>query len=186
MVLIRSLFISPFASLFFSLLLVLNGCGTLSNLQSNPQSKTKIIPVQTRPEDNPRPINNQTDKLENEVKSSERIDIKSENLSDPEASDKLPLSNLPLNSVVDNLLEKAQKAFSLQQWLRVQRILEQAMRLQADRADIYTIYGDLYAQLGVPDQAENMYRRALSLSHKDDGSYTQILAKLKQILNQSN
>lgn len=62
------------------------------------------------------------------------------------------------------LLEKADKAKAAQQWLRAQRILEQAIRIDAKNPIIFMSYGGLYEMMGINEKAVNMYKRALYLS----------------------
>ena len=81
-----------------------------------------------------------------------------------------PSSYEPIASPGDlmtTLLLKAKKAIGLQQWLRAQRSLEQALRVQPKSVETYILYGDVYAGMGLSEKADEMYKRAIFLSDND-------------------
>jgi Flp pilus assembly protein TadD len=68
------------------------------------------------------------------------------------------------SDILPTLLEQAKKAIKLQQWLRAQRTLEQAIRIAPSNPKIFLLYGETYQHLGVLKEAENMYQHALHLA----------------------
>lgn len=72
-------------------------------------------------------------------------------------------------SLVSSLLGKAENALKSRQWLRTQRVLEQALRVEPINPSIFLMYGDLYQEMGAPDKAQSMYKRALYLAKGDQG-----------------
>ncbi len=73
-------------------------------------------------------------------------------------------SSIPSPLIVQSLIERAEKAISMQQWLRAQHALEQAIHISPGGAKVFLIYGDVYFNLGILEQAEQMYLRAISLA----------------------
>lgn len=70
--------------------------------------------------------------------------------------------------LLSTLLGKATKAMKLQQWLRAQRALEQALRINPESSKTYVLYGDVYKGMGLEDKSIEMYKRAIFLSGNDD------------------
>lgn len=71
-------------------------------------------------------------------------------------------------SIISILLSKAIKAQNAQQWLRAQRSLEQAIRIEPNNPAVFFQYGKLYQEMGAIDKAKSMYKRALFLADKND------------------
>lgn len=67
------------------------------------------------------------------------------------------------SNILETLLNKATKAIKAQQWLRAQRILEQALRVKPYHSMTYQLYGEVSAKMGLEEKARSMYLRALSL-----------------------
>lgn len=93
-----------------------------------------------------------------------------------------PNIRFPSSSIVESLLARAEKAMSLKQGLRAQHLLEQAVHIAPGDARIFLVYGDVYLKLGILEQAEQMYRRAISLAGEESAlgfSARQKLSTLK-------
>jgi len=73
-------------------------------------------------------------------------------------------SDIPYPSIIQSLIARAEKAIKMQQWLRAQLILEQALHIAPNNAKVFVIYGDVYLNLGILAQAEQMYRRSITLA----------------------
>lgn len=71
--------------------------------------------------------------------------------------------------VLSSIIDSAKKAINHQQWLRAQRHLEHALRINAKDAEVFYIYADVYKGLGIEEQAINMLKRAkfLAKPHSD-------------------
>jgi tetratricopeptide (TPR) repeat protein len=67
------------------------------------------------------------------------------------------------STILETLLSKATKAIKAQQWLRAQRVLEQALRVKPYHAKTYQLYGEVSASMGLKEKAKSMYLRALNL-----------------------
>ena len=149
-----------------ALFMLLSGCGSHS-IKTPPWTKKNVIPVA----------------VETKADTPESLTYPNTLNSDgpvlPNAIDKK--SDQPANNIIVVLLQKAQKAFSLQQWLRAQHILEQAIRLDPNESKIFMLYGDVYSQIGLREQAKNMYQRALFLAEENSEIKAAALNKLETI-----
>jgi len=164
------------ARYFFALSLMLLAACSHNSIKNSAQDKPHIIPARV----DPKPV------VKHIVKPVVMVpDSKEQNAKTQEASKSTtPLENKPSSephsksTVVTTILDKAQKAIERQQWLRAQRSLEQAIRLEPKNAKIFLLYGDVYLQLGVPDQARNMYQRAQYLAPKNSDIYSEVTNRL--------
>lgn len=146
----------------FSTILLILSTGLLVACQSNSIQQPEIIPVTTsKPSIYTQEINPRREKTEQ----APEIEIQPQAEQDTE------------DDIVSVLLTKAHKAISLKQWLRAQKALEQALRLEPNNARTFLLYGDIYVEIGAPELAKSMYQRALFLSH--EGSDTKKLANTK-------
>ena len=146
----------------------LTACGSRA-IMTSPSDKQKVIPVA----------------IEANTAKPKTLDYPN-NVNNPEPSipnTKERVLELPANNIINVLLDKTQKAISLQQWLRAQHILEQAIRLDPNESKVFMLYGDVYSQIGVREQAENMYRRALFLAKEGSEIHAAALHKLDTISN---
>jgi len=73
-------------------------------------------------------------------------------------------AEIPYPLIIQSLIARAEKAIKMQQWLRAQLILEQALHIAPNNAKVFVIYGDVYLNLGILAQAEQMYRRSITLA----------------------
>lgn len=167
--------LAKYLSLVVTLIFLLNGCEIIS---VNTTDSPELIPAQeTHPQSSP--DQSQDDHLKHQGNQSQ--DNQQATEVEEEAETGKVNSDLPATSIVATLLEKTQKALSLQQWLRAQRYLEQAVRISPYDAAIFMLYGHLYEHLGVPEQATNMYRRALHLAEKRSDIYQRASTKLETL-----
>ena len=100
---------------------------------------------------------------------------------DVEAGDTPLMDEDDETNILQLLLNKGRKAREAQQWLRAQRILEQAIRIEPKNPVIFADYGDLYKQMGITDKAESMYKRALYLAVHNEKLTEQINEKLTSL-----
>ena len=68
------------------------------------------------------------------------------------------------SNILNVLLAKARQASNAQQWLRAQRVLEQAIRISPKNPLLFMEYGNLYQLMGEQEKAKTMYERALYLA----------------------
>jgi len=157
-------------------IIFLTACGSHA-IKTLPSVKQRVIPVV---------IEKNTAGIKKNAEKPEVLDYPS-TIRSPEPP--LPITrdldlDLPSNNIIDTLLVKAQKAFSLQQWLRTQHILEQAIRLDPNESRVFMLYGDVYSEIGVTKQAQNMYQRALYLATEGSEIKATARSKLDVISNQ--
>jgi len=93
-------------------------------------------------------------------------------------------AGIPSPEIVSSLIERAQKAMSKQQWLRAQHALEQALHIAPNDGKVFLNYGDVYLNLGILEQAEQMYRRAISLAGEESALGRSAVNKLNSLLSQ--
>ena len=166
---------------------LLNACSTHS-LNRPAATKPDIIPVQsetldpilTKPSPAASPIKTQkrANTEQTPTEKDQAVELKSGETMTQQTPSKTD------SSVLEVLLEKTQKAIDLQQWLRAQRSLEQAIRLAPTEAKIFLLYGDVYSKLGIPEKAQQMYKRAIYLSASNNeiaGQAQEALAELVKI-----
>lgn len=148
------------------------GCSVLSNTSQQPES---IVPAYSDPDEqqidtqseavlNDEPIeiikmnSQRSPYLDSTAKEAKQKDL---NKKSPPISSR---SELPYPLIVQSLIERAEKAIRMQQWLRAQHILEQGLHIAPNNAKVFLIYGDVYLNLGILAQAEQMYRRSIALA----------------------
>jgi tetratricopeptide (TPR) repeat protein len=126
-----------------SVLSILSACSSLQDKKGPaPVPAKKSINTETKQE--PKPLN--------VFKPSVTQTIRTEDTSPPIRKSEANL--------LSSLLTKADKAIQARQWLRAQRVLEQAIRVDADNPAIFEKYGELYQLMGAEDKARSMYERA--------------------------
>ena len=139
----------------FIVIFLLSACSSHS-IKPVPVSKPVIIPVQNAPAEQ---ANTPKGAITEAVKEINKL------TTTPKKASKLELRTPSPNfTIIDVLIGKAQKAIKLQQWLRAQRSLEQAIHISPSQAQVFFLYGTVYEGLGIPEQAEQMYRRAIFLA----------------------
>ena len=148
----------------FLLGLLLSSCSSVSNKAKSKQ----VIPAYVDPSEREMPDSNQST-LEEDKDSimSESAQKRTLTKASKYILEDKPLGNsrdIPSPEIVRSLIERAEKAITLKQWLRAQHILEQALHIAPSDAKVFLIYGDVYLNLGILDQAEQMYRRARLLA----------------------
>jgi tetratricopeptide (TPR) repeat protein len=165
---------------YMVLVLCLNGCGLLTN---NGQQRQQVIPAYTDPDENQAEVIKMHDKRATTSnypanKSSTAAPIKQKHThTQAKALPHGSSSTLPYPLIVRRLIERAEKAVKLQQWLSAQHILEKGLHIAPNNAKVFLIYGDVYLNLGILAQAEQMYRRSIALA--GDDSLVGRLAKTK-------
>jgi len=167
------------------LVLFLTSCGSL--LTSRDQTSHQVIPAYTDPDEEQSEVQN------NDQGEVIQMNERQSTVSNPvlkKESPELPaqpthakskaqgdVSEMPFPLIVQSLIERAEKAIKMQQWLRAQHTLEQAIHISPNNAKVFLIYGDVYLNLGILEQAEQMYRRSMALA--DEYSPVGRLAKNK-------
>jgi len=170
---------------FIVLVFYLTGCNSL--LTSPDQLNQQVIPAYTDPDEDQ--YDGQVDVIQVEtlqmndrrptsdsMKALPKAPVQQEQTS-AEPQSQGNTSDIPYPSIVQSLIERAEKAIKMQQWLRAQHILEQALHIAPSNAKVFLIYGDVYLNLGILVQAEQMYRRSIALA--DEYSPFRRLAKNK-------
>ena len=143
--------------------------------------KQQIIPAQNPPSSSTKTKDD--DKTSSDKMSSDELDSISKEFEADYSKDTKPLKN---TSILTLLIGKVEKAISLQQWLRAQRNLEQALRLAPQNATLFLLYGNVYTGLGVPEQAQQMFRRALFLADKEGDTASLVKEKLDKLTSKTN
>jgi tetratricopeptide (TPR) repeat protein len=166
------------------LVLFLTGCGSL--LKNSDQSNQTIIPAYSDPEEEQVDVKD-IDQVEGvKAKGQQTGSSKAAFKEKPSAASsqqkqgakrKRKASAIPSPLIVQSLIERAEKAINSKQWLRAQHLLEQALHISPSNAKVFLIYGDVYLNLGILAQAEQMYRRSIALA--GEGSAIGRKAKMK-------
>lgn len=144
-----------------------NACSLLSHQrQGNRSPDSPIIPVKAS---SPTPSANQNTKP--------RLNQASPQTQTNTASTVPKTGKLAPSDVLESVLESAKKAINMQQWLRAQHQLEHALRIAPKDAQVFWLYAQVYAGLGVQTQEINMLRRAKFLAKPRSDIYQ--LAKQK-------
>jgi tetratricopeptide (TPR) repeat protein len=163
---------SPLA-LVLSTVLLLSACSSL-----NTQTKPNIVPV-TPSSKADSPITSKPHSILNKAVTPEEKSI----TVDSDAAKNQDVEVKEINKVESNilsvLLAKAEKAKNSQQWLRAQRIYEQAIRVAPNNPEVFIKYGDLYRLMGGDDKAKSMYQRAHYLASGDKRLRDLVLEKLE-------
>jgi len=156
---------------------LLSACSGYS-IKPVPVSKPGIIPAQSTPSKPASPLPLSISGEAGDAKTETIKEIEKPHFIEKKAT-KLELKTpSPTISIIEVLIAKAQKAIDLQQWLRAQRSLEQAIRISPSEAQVFFLYGIIYEGLSIPKQAEQMYRRAIFLA----GENTSIAQQAKENL----
>ena len=160
------------------------GCSTIFTHQE--PSGPPVIPAYSDPDENQ---DNQTNnKIQQEQTSpqknlQQRLSVESQSQPQTTTQSMIPNKTSGPSSpvIVQNLIGRAEKAVKLQQWLRAQHILEQALHIAPNNAKVFLIYGDVYLNLGILAQAEQMYRRSVALANEQSSIENQARQKLKAL-----
>jgi len=156
-----------------ALVLFLTGCSTL--LTSSDQQRQQVIPAYTDPDEEQgetqdddseevKPKNDRGDASSNTTTKQASPKKAAPQIKHVQVSPSESTSAIPSPLIVQSLIERAKKAINMKQWLRAQHILEQALHIAPGNGKIFLIYGDVYLNLGILAQAEQMYRRAMALA----------------------
>ena len=166
----------------------LTGCGSL--LTSREQPKQPIIPAYSDPEEEH--VDAQDNDRVEQIKAKERQSGSSQSeIKKVPTSVESPqkkgsnrpgkASTIPSPLIVQSLIERAEKAININQWLRAQHLLEQALHISPSNAKVFLIYGDVYLNLGILAQAEQMYRRSIALAGESGSISRKAKAKLEAL-----
>ena len=156
--------------------LSLAGCSALTTTDSSHQ---QVIPAYSDPDESPNEVQvsqQEEDlaqgsgreaieviKMDNQGRNALNIEPNEPAVSAP-AQPQVDRPDIPYPLIVQSLIARAEKAISMQQWLRAQHILEQGIHIAPRNAKVFLIYGDVYLNLGILAKAEQMYRRAIALA----------------------
>jgi tetratricopeptide (TPR) repeat protein len=152
----------------------LAGCSVLTNTGQQPQD---VIPAYTDPDENQEDVQHlernevpvEVIKMNDKRPTTSNSSAKKSTTAPAEVKASPPknTSTLPYPLIVQSLIARAEKAVAMQQWLRAQHILEQGLHIAPNNAKVFLIYGDVYFNLGILAQAEQMYRRSIALAGDD-------------------
>jgi len=164
--------------MYIVLVLFLTGCSTL--LTNPDQQNQPVIPAYVDPDEDQDDTQDLNQAEAKQAESVQMNDRRSDelNFAPKKVSPTAPIqiepvevksredavSAIPYPLIVQSLIERAEKAINMKQWLRAQHILEQALHIAPGNAKIFIIYGDVYLNLGILAQAEQMYLRAMALA----------------------
>jgi tetratricopeptide (TPR) repeat protein len=159
----------------------LTGCSSL--MTSPGQKSQQVIPAYTDPDENQGEIHadESVEVIQAEsLKTNDRRSARSatipkkaataEPVQQEQTEAKIPSQKntaIPYPLIVQSLIARAEKSMKMQEWLRAQHILEQALHIAPNNGKVFLIYGDVYLNLGILAQAEQMYRRSIALAGED-------------------
>ena len=171
---------SLFGLTTLALIGLLSACSTLNTQQSQ---RPKLVPVKgSTPETlPPKPLQTSITPSQANIEDSATSSLTIPALELKPDKLKSEYITVPESNILETLLGKAKKAMEAQQWLRAQRVLEQALRVDAYKPETFTLYGDVYAKMGAKDKARNMYQRAIYLA-KESQSMTKAISQKLQTL----